>query len=757
MAAPAAGSLIKLPDDRNPRTDADSIVYYYAADGKRYVFPGDKIYFSWYRDFSGVRTVDAATMSSIPLGGNVSYRPGTRLVKLETDPKVYAVEPRGILRPLASEAAAIGLYGPDWAKRVDDLSDAFFSGYRIGAPLDGSAFPSGSVVRRASDGTVFYVDGMSLRRIASPSVQAALGIRDGFVLPTARDLSGYGNGPDLSFPEPALYDTAQLADTQAVAAERAAFTVRADGLGTDRDFVMGAKGVTLFRFSLLAKSGGTNHVRAIALRGFIDAHGGGKGGFSTGSDSAGGTAVYVRDRVPQLSLCDAQGNVVAGPATVDAEGRVSFSGLDLAVSGGEERAYALRADLATGGNFGALPDAIAFDVEDVPRDVVVTGPDGQSVAEAGTYPNGGLRPLESVTVAQQGRAAFTWRGESGPAVAGRRVLLGTLTADAKDDGYDLQAMAVRFVGQLSSIDRVELESGGQTVGMPYPGTVADFENLPFKLMRDGVTVVSAYAVMKPASDTYRGERIQADVSGAQRFRFVSQANGTVFDQVSLREDPRFPIVSTASDLTARSTDLSFAAAPATPAGAIPRGRAVPVLRFSAAAGTSGPARIRWLTFKIEPGDAGSQGTPDALENWARMDGDALDDVDVVNLWRDDASSGSPIGEGDDARGVGIGYAVVASGVKDTTPAGRDSAPKDYGLIAYDFSEGYEPVIAAGETARFTLELATDRLAPGAWSLKASLLGDHDIQWSDATVGSAAPITGVVVPGLPIESPRLTVP
>ena len=71
MAAPAAGSLIKLPDDRNPRTDADSAVYYYAADGKRYVFPGDKIYFSWYRDFSGVRTVDAAAMSSIPLGGNV--------------------------------------------------------------------------------------------------------------------------------------------------------------------------------------------------------------------------------------------------------------------------------------------------------------------------------------------------------------------------------------------------------------------------------------------------------------------------------------------------------------------------------------------------------------------------------------------------------------------------------------------------------------------------------------------------------------
>lgn len=117
------------------KSDANPAVYYFAADGKRYVFPTERTYKTWYSDFSSVKVISAGELSAIPLGGNVTYRPGVKMVKVTTDPKVYAVSKNGILRAIASEAVAAALYGPDWNRQIDDLPDAFFVNYRIGEPI----------------------------------------------------------------------------------------------------------------------------------------------------------------------------------------------------------------------------------------------------------------------------------------------------------------------------------------------------------------------------------------------------------------------------------------------------------------------------------------------------------------------------------------------------------------------------------------------------------------------------------------------
>ncbi|HBZ36531.1 MAG TPA: hypothetical protein DEO26_02300 [Candidatus Veblenbacteria bacterium] len=113
-------------------TDA---VYYCGADGQRYVFPNQKIYLSWYTNFSGVITITDAELANVPLGGNVTYRPGVRMVKMTTDPKVYAVAAGGILRHVTSPELARSIYGEDWNTLVDDLSDAFFVNYHLGDPI----------------------------------------------------------------------------------------------------------------------------------------------------------------------------------------------------------------------------------------------------------------------------------------------------------------------------------------------------------------------------------------------------------------------------------------------------------------------------------------------------------------------------------------------------------------------------------------------------------------------------------------------
>jgi hypothetical protein len=129
-----SGALIKLPDDGNIFTQQDSAVYYCGANSKRYVFPNPGTYFTWYGDFSKVTVINPELMAIIPLGANVTVRPGAKMVKF-TDNKVYAVAKNGVLRWIADEGIARALYGADWNTKVNDLSDAFFGDYTIGDPI----------------------------------------------------------------------------------------------------------------------------------------------------------------------------------------------------------------------------------------------------------------------------------------------------------------------------------------------------------------------------------------------------------------------------------------------------------------------------------------------------------------------------------------------------------------------------------------------------------------------------------------------
>jgi hypothetical protein len=133
--------LIQLSGSRNCATGmvmstaASDSVYYCGADGKRYVFPNQKTYDTWYDGWGKVTNLSAEVIASIPFGGMVNYRPGVRLVKIQSDPKVYAVAKGGVLRWVTSESIAEGLYGADWTKQVDDVPVAFFTNYTLGEPI----------------------------------------------------------------------------------------------------------------------------------------------------------------------------------------------------------------------------------------------------------------------------------------------------------------------------------------------------------------------------------------------------------------------------------------------------------------------------------------------------------------------------------------------------------------------------------------------------------------------------------------------
>ena len=234
------------------RSTSLSTLYYYASNGKRYAFPNEKTYLTWYSSFSGVVTLSDSEMAAIPLAGNVVYRPGSRWVKIQSDPKTYAVTPSGAIRWIETEAVAVGLAGSSWNTFIDDVADVFFADYTVGASLTSAANGyNGMLV--SSGGSTYLLwggqkrlvsgDGLSLNRYQTRFVLSGTGV----------SVSGLTSGADLSSADSELTNTAQ---TGAVVTTTGGLTV---SLASDSPASMTlpsqASGVTVMKFNLTASSG----------------------------------------------------------------------------------------------------------------------------------------------------------------------------------------------------------------------------------------------------------------------------------------------------------------------------------------------------------------------------------------------------------------------------------------------------------------------------------------------------------------------
>lgn len=138
------------------RGESYSAVYYYGQDGFRYVFPNDKTYFTWYSNFDSVKWLSDSDLATIQIGGNVTYKPGVKMIKINSDPKVYAIASGGTIRLITSEVVAIALYGTDWNKKIDDVPDGFFSNYTMGKSIEMAV--NFSVTAETADATSINVD-----------------------------------------------------------------------------------------------------------------------------------------------------------------------------------------------------------------------------------------------------------------------------------------------------------------------------------------------------------------------------------------------------------------------------------------------------------------------------------------------------------------------------------------------------------------------------------------------------------------------
>lgn len=203
FAAPSVASAATLMNGDLIKASGPA-VYYYAGDSKRYVFANETTYRTWFADFSTVKTISDAELAAIQIGGNVTIRPGTKLVKITTDPKVYAVTRGGVLHWVESEAVATALFGSDWAHRVVDVPDAFFVNYSVptGGSISTAVHPDGALVSYAGSSDRFVVMGGQKRRITDAGFSANM-FQAGNVIQTS---VVYPNGADVTARESLLSD-----------------------------------------------------------------------------------------------------------------------------------------------------------------------------------------------------------------------------------------------------------------------------------------------------------------------------------------------------------------------------------------------------------------------------------------------------------------------------------------------------------------------------------------------------------------------
>lgn len=119
------------------KTADSSTVYYFGQDERRYGFPNENTYFTWFEDFNDIATVTNEEMNLIPFGGMVTYFPHfnglqeTRLLQIAGHEHLYVSIGDGVLVGIKDETAAVQHFGSHWSDRVDALPDAFVPHYTV--------------------------------------------------------------------------------------------------------------------------------------------------------------------------------------------------------------------------------------------------------------------------------------------------------------------------------------------------------------------------------------------------------------------------------------------------------------------------------------------------------------------------------------------------------------------------------------------------------------------------------------------------
>lgn len=751
-------------------------VYYLSPESKRYVFPNERIFKSWYADFSGVQTLSASGLASFPIGGNIKYRPGTRLVKIVSDPTVYGIGSGGTLHALASESTARNLYGPSWATRVDDLPDAFFFDYTIaGAALDGTTHPDGTLFTYSGQSTYYILlkdaTGLPKARPISSALRSAWRYDTANALMLSASQFPYQVGDALTSadaylayahqPKSANATTPQPEPEPEPAPSPATLTVSpASGLTTTMQAVRQDPSATIYKLTLKGDATHALTMTALSATFYIDA-GNVNTDFGQGFDEDGTVLWSVGQVLKDVQLKNADtGAVLDTETTVDSLGRVTFNtALEIAAK--------TQVTLEIAANITNTPAnaRVSADINPASDIQITSGTATEITMTPTTSLNKGLTPSISVALKPFGKLQV----KSVQLISNQ---FQTLSADYAP--MKLQFTSIGEPFKVNSLSLTTTNDGSaylsvrnltltytDSSGVQKISSVNEIENGRFHFINLDIAVPkggTAEAIVTVQSnnlpDVFGNMRLQFDVL-TDNFRADS-----VYSQLEYRSSD-FPNQNKLSDATApgplivyREASMAFSPNANAPKGSVTRFAKTTVLTFNVT-GKTRETRIRRLTFKLETNDSNEEGDDnDLLERYANRN-----PFDVIGLY-----AHGPVKE-DRGRLVPITttFAIFdkSAALLDTTPDGLQTGGGDYGLFILDF--GSNPItLSPGQTLTLDLDIDTSLFSTGdEWWVRARLLGDMkstsvseaNLLWDDGTNISS---TSYLLEGLDLSSALLSI-
>lgn len=336
-----------------------STVYYYGYDGMRYTFPNEKTYKTWYSDFSDVTTISDSALADIELGGNVAYRPGSMWVKIQSDPKVYAVSTDGMIHWIESEDVAEGFAGSDWASHVEDVPDAFFVDYTVGDSLRASSAYADMLWMT---GGTYYVNAEGEMRSLSSAARSANNLQSRFFL----------DGSDI--------DTSDLSEGEAVTGAVTALTDAAQTEGWDDsgsatgDLEVSVSSSTAEGASL---PGGANSVEVFSFD--LDA---GSEDASVDSVTITMTGAGATTNLRNVYLYEGSERLTEARSVNAATREATFSNLGLTVDAGDTRTLTVRVEVSSSQT---AADTFGFSIESADAISASGDVDGDFPVEGETF------------------------------------------------------------------------------------------------------------------------------------------------------------------------------------------------------------------------------------------------------------------------------------------------------------------------------------------------------------------------------------
>jgi hypothetical protein len=500
-AAAVDGQLIKM--------NGLSTVYYYKG-GKRFVFPNEKTFMTWYRDFNSVTVISQSELESYPLGGNVTYRPGVQLVKITTMNTVYAVGYNRTLHSIVSEANAISLWGANWAKMVQDVPDAFFTNYVVGSPLTAGMYPEGQLVKKSNSPNVYYYDGSTYRPFASEAAFTANRFSFAHVATAPDSMTLTPVGSTISGVDANLIDVSGGASGSVSTGTGLSVALAAD-TPASASVPKGASRVTYTKFNVTASNDGDIVLQSVVVN---------RSGVGTPADFEN---VYLYDGMTRLTT---------GRSINSSTNTATFNNLNLTVARGTTKTLSIVADmLSTGTGSGSSSLGISA------ASSITAG--GATVS--GTFPVSGN--VMSMTNVSAGKVTIDGlAGMSNPRAGDMQAKVSTfrIDADAVED-QKIQGITLYNTGsvQADKLSNFNLKQAGTTVatatGMASNGLIVLNFTTPFALDRGASRTFDLYADI--AGTTLNSQTIDiyldnsADLfSIGQTYGFGAQVDRTAFDE-----------------------------------------------------------------------------------------------------------------------------------------------------------------------------------------------------------------------------------